>query len=303
MKLSFESDKRRYQADPFIFENGGKFYLYVTARDGVEAYSADTPFSTWHFEGIVCKVDGGRSYWAPCIIEENGWFYMYYSCDTEGFPQSMHVSRATSPLGPFVDAKRLYDRFTIDSHVVKTAAGLFLWYAEDNMKPERKGTRIFVDKLLDPYTPAHRPVEKIVPTMDEENCPRNRYDMREGFYTLEGPFWLEVDGWQYLMYSGGCYSTNNYHIGYASAKTAEQDLTKVEYDKHTNHGAFDPLLIENEFEEGTGHHSVLHYNGAYYAIYHGRDLDAGAGEQRTARVCKLFFSNGVVTAERYPDRL
>ena len=62
-------------------------------------------------------------------------------------------------------------------------------------------------------------------------------------------------------------------------------------------------MIRNDFEEGTGHHSVIRYQGEYYAVYHGRDIDAGTGEQRTARICKLRFSNGTITAERYPDRV
>lgn len=38
MKLHFEDDCKRYQPDPFIFEVGGRYYMYVTAHNGVEAY-------------------------------------------------------------------------------------------------------------------------------------------------------------------------------------------------------------------------------------------------------------------------
>ena len=105
------------------------------------------------------------------------------------------------------------------------------------------------------------------------------------------------------MYSGACYENDTYHIGYAAAKTDEQDLTKVKYTKHTSNGKFDPLMIKNDFEEGVGHHSVIAYKGEYYAVYHGRDLTNGAGERRTARICRLHFSDGVITAERYADKL
>lgn len=303
MKLHFEDDCKRYQPDPFIFEVGGRYYMYVTAHNGVEAYSADTPFSKWHFEGVVCKMDGWEEYWAPCIIEHEGWFYLYYSCYSDTMPQCLHVSRAKTPLGPFEGTKRLFDIFTIDAHVVKTNAGLFLWYAADNLMAEKVGTRIFVDKLLDPYTPSYHPIEAVLPTMDEEIFKRNRYGDGVDYYTIEGPFWLAVGGWQYVMYSGGCYENDTYHIGYCAAKTEEADLTKVQYVKHTKNGRFDPLLFRNEFEEGTGHHSVIEYQGAYYAVYHGRDLAAGKGEQRTARICKLIIENGIITAERYADKV
>ena len=66
-------------------------------------------------------------------------------------------------------------------------------------------------------------------------------------------------------------------------------------------------MIKNEFEEGTGHHSVIKYDGQYYAIYHGRDYktetDTDYVERRTARICKLHVKDGIITAERYPDKV
>ena len=57
-------------------------------------------------------------------------------------------------------------------------------------------------------------------------------------------------------------------------------------------------------EEGVGHHSVIKVDGQYYAVYHARDrkqtkeLTEGYTEARTARICKLFVKDGVITAER-----
>ena len=84
-------------------------------------------------------------------------------------------------------------------------------------------------------------------------------------------------------------------------------MTKVKFIKHTANGAFDPVFIKNDFEEGTGHHSVIKYKGQYYAIYHGRDPISGTRnefeEARTARVCKLHVRDGLITAERYEHRV
>lgn len=69
---------------------------------------------------------------------------------------------------------------------------------------------------------------------------------------------------------------DTYHIGYASARTDEQDLTKIEFVKHTD-------------------------NGEFYAVYHGRDIDdhdKAIGDKRTARICKLQIKDGVIIAER-----
>lgn len=310
MKLKFDKEYNKNQADPFIFEDDGKFYLFVTGGIGVEAYSAPNPIGEWHYEGVVASIDGCRQFWAPSVIKYNGKFYMYVSCDGENMFENMHVLTADSPLGPYTNPKKLYSRFSIDSHAVETPDGLFLWYAEDNTEPQRIGTRVYVDRLLDPYTPANQCVEMIVPTFDEEIFMRNRNGDGRDWHTIEGAFWFREGDWQYVMYSGGCYMNDTYHIGYAAEKTDEGDLTKLKLEKHTANGAFDPVMIKNDFEEGVGHHSVIKWNGDYYAIYHARDIrptaDADDGtyvERRTARICKLHVCDGIITAERYADHL
>ena len=298
MKLQFRETSRT-QPDPFIFFDEGKYYLYVTAIDGIEAYSADGVFGQWEYEGVVTRLDGeGTQFWAPSIIKYEGKYYLYFSFERGEARQFLNVTCADSPLGPFGHEKQLYPYFSIDSHVVKTDKGLFLWYAKNERKGERIGTRVFVDRLLDPYTPLGEPVEKIVPTFDEEiYTPSYSEDFR--WHTIEGPFWFEHDGWQYVMYSGGCYQDDTYHIGYAAAKTTEQDLTQVEYTKATDNGKFLPVLIKNEIEEGTGHHSVIRLGNSFYAIYHARDYDADkTSEARTARVCQLLVADGVILAKR-----
>jgi len=312
MKLNFEAEcLKKAQADPFIFEDNGKFYLYVTSYHGVEAYSADEICGVWHNEGIICSRDGYKNYWAPCIIKTGGKYYVYFSCEPAGdsglLPmQCLCVAEGASPLGPFTNVTQLFDEFSIDAHVVETEAGLFLFYAKDSTADTRIGTRVFVDRLLDPYTPERNPVQVIAPTMDEEIFRRNRLGDGRDWHTIEGAFWFREGDYQYVMYSGACYENDTYHIGYAYAKSDEADLTKVQFTKHDKNGGFDPVMIKNGFEEGVGHHSVIKYGGEYYAIYHGRDLtpaEAGSGDRRTARICRLNVNDGTITAERYQDRL
>lgn len=195
MKLRFEAGlEKRSQADPFIFADGGRYYMYVTGGRGIEAYSADDVFDEWKFEGVIGTVPGGDRFWAPSIIRYGGKYYIYTSCVTDAGFQFMHVLESDSPLGPFGNPKRLYDRFSIDTHVVATDAGLFVWFAANNENTDRIGTRIYVDRLLDPYTPAHQPKEVIVPTFDEEIYEHHRKSDGRDWHCLEGPFWFEEDG-------------------------------------------------------------------------------------------------------------
>lgn len=300
MRLKFDVEKN--QPDPFIFEDEGKFYLYVTAKNGVEAYSTDDIFGEWHFEGTIASMENGKDYWAPSIIRVEGKYYIYFSCTVGKDFQFMHVMSADTPLGPFKKPKRLYDYFSIDSHAVMTASGLFLWFARDGERGERIGTRVCIDRLLDPYTPEYKVRDVVLATFDEEQY-TPKYRATFPWHTIEGAFWFKEGDWQYVMYSGGCFQNDTYHVGYAAAKIDETDLTRIDFLKHDK---FTPVLIKNEFEEGTGHHSVIKHGGQYYAIYHARDYsndenDVKYVERRTARICKLHVKDGVITAERYKD--
>ena len=250
------------------------------------------------------KVDGWHQYWAPSIIKYEGKYYVYVSCIKDDKFEYMHVLSGDSPLGPFGNPKCLYNYFSIDSHVVSTDSGLYLWFArdEDDHK-ERVGTRVCIDRLLDPYTPENKVKDVVLATFDEE-INTVIYKKERPWHTIEGPFYFKEGEWQYVMYSGASFENDMYHVGYAAAKTDETDLKKVDFKKHDK---FTPVLIKNEYEEGTGHHSVIKHKGQYYAIYHARDYakktSDGYVEARTARVCKLHVKDGVITAERYENKI
>lgn len=300
MKLKI--DATRSQADPFIFQDGDRFYLYVTGTDGVEAYSAQALFGEWKYEGIVAQVQDGKGYWAPCVIKIDETYYMYVSFVLGEEFEYLYVFKASSPLGPFTCPKKLFNHFSIDPHAVQTESGLFLVYSIDDDNAEKAGTRIVIDRLLDPYTPEYKPVEKVVPTLPEE---KNTVKSGEkDWYTIEGGFWFTEGDWQYLMYSGGAYQLDEYHIGYTVAKTSEGDLRKVDFVKTTENGSFAPVMIKNAEEEGTGHHSVIKWDGGYYAIYHARDYASnGAPTMRTARIARLFVENGRIICLHHGDEL
>ena len=148
MKLIFNETKSS-QPDPFIFEDNGTFYLYVTSNAGVEAYESKTLMGEWIYKGTVTAFADAHDFWAPSVIKLENKYYMYVSCVANNNFQYMHVACADSPLGPFKNEKCLYDQFSIDSHMVKTNAGLFLWYAKNNLEHDLVGTRIYVDRFIE----------------------------------------------------------------------------------------------------------------------------------------------------------
>ena len=301
--MKLQSTVERSQPDPFIFQDGDTFYIYVTAQNGVEAYSAKDIFGLWKWEGVIAKIEGANGYWAPCVIKIDETYYLYFSCVRNAEFEYMYVMKGSSPLGPFTDEKKLFEHFSIDPHVVQTKSGLFLIYSIDDDQAEYAGTRIMIDRLLDPYTPAYRPEEKVSPTLKEE---MNRKKSGEKpWYTIEGGFWFEEGGWQYLMYSGAAYETEDYHIGYCAAKTTESDLTKVAFTKRINNGKFAPVMIKNTEEEGTGHHSVIRHNGEYYIVYHARDYNdvPTQTKPRTMRIARLVVKDGSIVCPHHGNQL
>ena len=306
-----EINKEKYigQADPFILESGGRFYIYTTGKDDIYAYSSDELLSGWRFEGRVFHYDNPtvHDYWAPSVIELNGTFYMYNSFeyyddipDKGGHHQAMFVSSSKNPLGPFENAKQLLHPFSIDSHVVKNENGLFIFYSTNTFEGSRIGTYIVVDRLLDPETVEGKPVPVVTASIDEEIYCRDRYEKGIHWHTIEGAFYFKEGDWQYVMYSGACYENEKYFIGYARAKTDETDLTKIKFEKYPDDKTYAPVLNSNEWEEGTGHHSMIKYKGEWYAIYHARNAEEDGldGDRRNARICRLIVKDGIITADR-----
>ena len=312
--LTIEPGTYAGQADPFILKSGGRYYIYVTGHDAIYAYHSDHLLSGWQYHGPVLSVPNRKAFWAPSGIELDGKFYMYNSMegsgvepDQGGHDGAMHVSVADHPLGPFRVVKRILPPFSIDSHMVQNEAGLFLFYSSNRFEGERVGTCIYVDKMLDPFTPAGQPVLVVEPTMDEDIYWHDRYQQGQHWHTIEGAFYFREGDWHYLMYSGNCFEKPTYYIGYARAKTTETDLTKIKFEKYPDENTYHPVLKANEFEEGTGHHSMIKEDGQWYAVYHARDYDDGLGasafDARNARICKLNVEDGIITAERYKDHI
>ena len=302
------------QADPFILQSGGRYYIYVTGHDAIYAYESDRLFDGWSYYGPVMSVPGLSAFWAPSVIELDGTFYMYNSMEIDtdepdqgGHNGAMHVSTAKHPLGPFTNPKQILHPFSIDSHIVKNESGLFLFYSSNRFEGDRIGTCIYVDRMLDPVTPEGKPVLVVEPTLDEDIYQRDRYRKGQHWHTIEGAFYFREGDWQYVMYSGNCFEQPTYYVGYARAKTTETDLTKIRFEKYPNDDTYHPVLMANEFEEGTGHHSMIRHNGQWYAVYHARDYgaadEANAFDARNARICKLNVHDGIITAERYKDHL
>ncbi len=290
MKLNIP--KQYSEADPYVIKGKDGYYMYATDKEGAKVFYSEN-FFDWEYLGICYSKKGEKEYWAPCAIEIDGTYYLYVSSMPENEDdchlQKIQVAKSNSPRGPFEFITFLTPPFSIDPHVVRSGKDLFMFYSTNDYDAVRAGTLIVVDKMVSPTEMVGQPKVMVRATLDEEIFMKDRFKMGQHWHTLEGAFYLRKGDYHYLMYSGNCYQNEKYYIGYAYAYSKEDDLTKLKFQKYPDENTYYPLICKNEFEEGTGHHSVLEVNGKLYVIYHGRDYGPNQreGDQRTARICEI----------------
>ena len=304
MQIIFnEQDQPKCQPDPYIIRANGKFYIYTTGTDAIHCYASDTLESGWSYVGAVYSRDGEKEYWAPCIYEENGVYYMYFSSmprsSDDCHDERIQVAISDKPEGPFTCVKELLPPFSIDPHIVKSDGQLYMFYSVNDYNAKRAGTYIVVQKMDSPVLMRGKPVTALKPTLDEEIFMRDRFKKDQHWHTLEGAFYFREKNHHYLIYSGNCWQNEHYYLGYAVAESESGDLTSLNFKKHPSPDVYSPLICANEIESGTGHNSMIKLDDQYYCIYHGRDVgDVKPYDNRTARLCRIDVNNGTLTAIR-----
>lgn len=307
MKLIRSNDEslRKCQADPYIFSDEGKYYLYCTGADGVHCFTSES-LSDFAYVGIVCSDPLEYQYWAPCVTKAEGKYYMYYSSMSKStddvHTQQLKVATSDSPTGPFIYRNTLADAFSIDADIALTEGGSYLFYSINDYNAERVGTKIVLDKMTSPTALAGNPHTVVRPTLDEEIFCRDRFRVGEHWHTIEGANFFYEDGWYYLLFSGNCFENNNYYVGYSRARATSTDLCSLEFNKYPDDNTYHPLLCSDGVELGTGHNSTIKVDGRWYIVYHGRDKNDDLSQEcRTARIARLIVNNGVLSVEKMAD--
>jgi beta-xylosidase len=245
-------------ADPTIIRNEGMYWLYGTsARDGFRAWSS-SDLINWEPRGRAFRRErdswAETFFWAPCVIERRGTFYMYYSARGK-VPNGDHlricVATSNSPAGPFKDLKAPLlemGKSVIDGDVFIDDDGrAYLYYALDNSenvyvdpatKKERHQSHLYVVELGEDLVSI-----KGSPTF----CTRPDQPW-EGDTVNEGPLVLKHGSTYILMYSAHAFFEPEYCVGYATAKSPLGPWTKAPEN---------PILKRTADISGPGHHCVI----------------------------------------------
>lgn len=302
--VQYNDGLQRTNPDPYVIRFAGDYYCYSTGIEGVKV-SRSKDFKCWEYlDYALCEQDY-KEYWAPCVIYDNGLFYMYYSSSkVEGsshHSEYLKLAVATKPEGPFKFEKVFFDKFSIDPHVVKVDGELYLYYSTNDYAGQENqcpGTSVLVDRMKNYKTLEGNPVQAVSPTLKEEVFMENRYGDGRDWYTIEGGFYLKNNNQHYLMYSGSAFTNETYFLGYSIAK-GKGDHRKLKWKKYPDDQTYKPLISKNEKVEGTGHNSVVIGPDlqTYFVVYHGRDRSMaydGSIEQREMFIDELCFEDGIM---------
>ncbi|EDM36950.1 putative endo-1,4-beta-xylanase [Pedobacter sp. BAL39] len=247
-------------ADPDIIYANGKYYIYPTATgpnaSQFHAYSS-TDLLNWTDEGIVlnlanvswAQTDG----WAPSVVARNGNYYFYYTA-----AKKIGVAVSTSPTGPFVDKGTALatgdGTDPIDPMVfIDTDGQAYMYWGNTTFNVQRLNT----DMISLTGTRSH-------------DKPSNYF---------EAPYVIKRNSTYYLMYSINDFSSDDYHVEYATSSNPMGPWTT----KGRITSALGAI-------KGPGHNAVISKPGCseeYFFVYH-RRTSTNIHERQVA-IDRMFF--------------
>ncbi|MFT3785260.1 MAG: glycoside hydrolase family 43 protein [Tepidisphaeraceae bacterium] len=270
-------------ADPFVLRVNDTYYLYGTNAPG-RGYRVleSRDLIHWDDRGFAFRKTntswGRENFWAPCAVEHDGAFYLFYSSvGPVGTSRTSHricVARANSPLGPFEDVRApLLDigKAVIDAHVVvdpEHDGKSYLYFSLDCS--ENKISEVQVVELSSDLTSV---VGKPVPCIKPDQA-------WEGDTWNEGPFVFRASNGTYvMMYSGRGFFDPLYAIGYATAPSPMGPWTKSKSN---------PILHRTDDVSGPGHNCVIDSpDGAEsFVVYH-RHKNIKGGHARELAIDRM----------------
>lgn len=244
--VSADNPVLKNSADPHVMIEPGTVYAYPTGGRRLYVYTSGD-FASWQRHGPIINYDEidwipkKKGAWAPCIVEKDGKYYLYYSAGPS--PSFIGVAEGDSPLGPFKDrgSALLEDApgfEAIDPMVFRDPkSGNYYFYVGGSA-----GSTLRVFELEDDMMHFKREIDV--------DSPKN---------FTEGAFMHYYNDTYYLSYSHGRYNRDNYSVHYATSSSPT--------------GPWDyrgEILKSDNVYKGPGHHSFVENpaDEKWYIFYH-----------------------------------
>ena len=281
-----------WYADPDGVRFGGTYWVYATIsvafgeQGAFDAFSntAASPHSaewTAHpgvFTSAPSSTSWARhSFWAPCVVERGGKYYLYYTANNPVEAAEPHsgigVAVAEDPAGPFVDlvdgpivGERIAGANPMDQMVFEDDDGTtyLIW----------GGSRALIAPLEDDMV--------TLGSWDDGGEQQGPRDITPNQGYGEGPYMLKHDGRYYFMWSEGGYGTPDYLVAYAVSDSVTGPFERV--------GVI--LEKDGKVADGPGHHSIVRDDeGEYWIVYHRRIIGDDVADHRVIAVDRFVFND------------
>lgn len=249
--------------DPTVLLYQGRYYLYPTGDNrGYDVYIS-RDLIRWKKGPRVFRSDE-HGVWAPDVFydPENRMFYLYYTVN-----KRIGVATAHRPDGMFKDQETLI-KDAIDAHMFQDEDGsYYLFYTT------YPSFRIYVQPMETPVKKKGEPVQIIEPAESWE---------KKHVPITEAPWMLKHKKMYYLLYSGGSADSEDYAIGYATAKSPIGPFIKY---------SGNPIVKKGKGIFGPGHVSVTEdIDGTLWMVYH-QQKDRSPGWNRIICIDRLWFDD------------
>lgn len=281
------SDKRVPLADPFILLDNGTYYAYGTrSRNGIVYYTSND-LKNWQFGGLALNKKnsyGEKWFWAPEVHLVDGIYYMFYTAE-----ERTCVATSTSPRGPFVqrEQKPLIDGYkNIDNTLFIDDDGTpYMLYVRVG-----RPFKICLAELSNDLQSVKNECVTVCIT------PTQSWEKRQGRVN-EGPSVIKHNGVYYMLYSGNGYTSQEYGIGFATAKSIKGPWRKSQEN---------PILQLPGDLAGVGHgapfydkrgqlHYVFHAHNSFEKVHPRCMYIARASFKKSRRGDKIAISNKYIT--------
>lgn len=279
-----------FLADPTIFHDNGKYYLYGTGgnHEGFLVYESDD-LKSWQGPAgarngyALMKGDtyGTTGFWAPQVFKSGNTYYMAYTAN-----EQIAVAQSDSPLGPF--KQQAFKTISgpgkqIDPFVFKDDDGkVYLYHVR-----LQNGNRIFAAEMNDNFSDIKPETAKecIAAEQGWENTASAPWPV------AEGPTLLKHDNLYYLFYSANDFRNINYAVGYAVAETPLGPWEKF---------SGNPIISRHMVgKNGPGHGDfVKDKNGNWFYVLHTHRSENEVSPRVTAIIQGKFTENGTA-----PDKM
>jgi len=269
-------------ADPTIFLDNDKYYLYGTSSDkGFEVYES-SDLKNW--KGPVGKSNGfalvkgesfgSKGFWAPQVFKHKNAYYMAYTAD-----EQIAIAKSDSPLGPFKQEQ------------IKSLSGIgkqidpFVYFDTDGKTymyhvKLKEGNRIFVSEMKPDLSDVLQETTKecISGVLPWENTEKTDWPV------TEGPTVIKHKNLYYLIYSANDFRNKDYAVGYATSTSPMGPWKKY---------AGSPIISREKLKQnGTGHGDLFTDKAGNYKYVMHTHHSATKVSPRSTGIIDVKFAKG-----------